>query len=360
VTGRSAASQGGLAALGLLAAYLTWQREPERAPGEVTVIDASKADVSRVRFEDDDGILVLERRSEGGEPGIELHLEPKVKDATKGAAKDSTKGAAKDSKAKAPDPAKTDELPTPPRELHGNADALKLADRFTPLVSPRGFGVVDAAKLKELGLDAPTRHLEAVVRGEPRKYDVGVALNAQNGEAFLRDARDGRVYLMPRQMLGELTNGKRLVDSRLHLFETKEFDQIAVTMGGKRREYVHIGRENFATDGYAAVKTPDKRDQTVKNWADLLWRAFPMEVLGKGEEPTGGPPKVAFRVDYTEKGKPVGWIEIARLEPADGTSTASNDVSDTIYARSEHSVGWSKLHSVEQLVTDAEKIFAAP
>jgi hypothetical protein len=355
---RGAVVQSGLAALGLVVAYSTWQREPERAPGEVTVIDASKADVSRIRFEDDDGILVLERRSEGGEPGIALHVEPKSKD-TKGA-KD-TKDTKDASKAKT-EPKPT-EPPTPPRELRGNADALKLADRFAPFVSPRGFGVIDAAKLKELGLDAPTRHLEVVVRGDARKYDLGVAHNAQNGEAFLRDARDSRVYLMPRQMLSELANGKRLVDSRLHLFETKEFDQIAVTMGAKRREYVHLGRENFATDGYAAVKTPDKRDQTVKNWADLLWRAFPMEVLGKGEEPKGGSPKVSFRVDYTEKGKPVGWIEIARLEPADGTSGSSEtsaEVTDMIYARSEHTVGWTKLHSVEQLVTDAEKIFAAP
>ena len=246
--------------------------------------------------------------------------------------------------------------------MRGNADALKLADRFAPLVSPRYFGVMADAKLKELGLDAPTRHLEVVLRGDTRKYDVGVALNAQNGEAFLRDARDGRVYLMPRQLLGELTNGKRLVDPRLHTFDSKEFDKITVTLGGKRREYVHLGRENFQTDGYAPAKTPDKRDQTAKNWADMLWRAFPMEVLGKGEEPKGGPPKLVLRVDYTEKGKSVGWIEIAR--GANGESNESSETSgetvDNIFARSEHSVGWAKLHSGDQLVTDAEKLLAGP
>ena len=39
---RGAAVQSGLAALGLVVAYGTWQREPERAPGEVVVVDASK------------------------------------------------------------------------------------------------------------------------------------------------------------------------------------------------------------------------------------------------------------------------------------------------------------------------------
>ena len=347
MTGRSAALQGGLAALGLLAAHLTWQREPERAPGEVTVIDGSKADVSRVRFEDDANVLGLERGNEGGEPVLWVHLEPKAPKPPKAASSN-------DAKPVAPPPA-----PAPPRDVHGNADALKLADRFAPLVSPRYFGVIAEAKLKELGLDAPTRHLEVVLRGDTRKYDVGVALNAQNGEAFLRDVRDGRVYLMPRQLLSELTNGKRLVDPRLHTFESKEFDKLTVTMGAKRREYVHLGRENFQTDGYAPAKTPDKRDQTAKNWADMLWRAFPMEVLGKGEEPKGGPPKVVFRADYTEKGKSVGWIEIARGESNESGDTSS-DTADNVYARSEHSVGWAKLHSGDQLVTDAEKLFAAP
>jgi hypothetical protein len=350
VTGRSAAIQGGLAALGLLAAYTTWQREPERGPGEATVIDGSKADVARIRFEDDDNVLGLERRSEGGEPVVWVHLEPKA-----------PKAPAKTPDAKASAPPTSTAPPAPPRDVRGNADALKLADRFAPLVSPRAFGVLTGPKLKELGLDAPTRHLEVVVRGDTRKYDVGIALNAQNGEAFLRDARDARIYLMPRQLLSELANGKRLVDPRLHTFDSREFDRVTLTMNGKRREYVHLGRENFQTDGYAAAKAPDKRDDMAKNWLDSLWRTFPSEVLGKGEEPKGGPPKIAFRVEYTEKGKPVGWIEIARAEtPAESSSTPSSDSVDNIYARTEHSVGWSRLHSGDMLISDAEKLIAAP
>jgi hypothetical protein len=363
VTGRSAAIQGGLAALGLLAAHLTWQREPERGPGEATVIDGSKSDVAHIRFEDEDNILGLERRTEGGEPVVWVHVEPKAPKPPpppKADAKSSDGKGGKDAKASTP-PAPPAAPSAPPRDLRGNADAVKLTDRFAPLVSPRAFGVLEGPKLKELGLDAPTRHLEVVVRGDTRKYDIGTALHAQNGEAFLRDARDGRIYLMPRQLLSELTNAKRLVDPRLHTFESKEFDRIALTVNGKRKEYVHLGRENFQTDGYAQAKTPDKRDDMAKNWADSVWRTFPMEVLGKGEEPKGGPPKIAFRVDYTEKGKPVGFIEVARAQAADdASSTSSSDAADNIYARSEHSVGWSRLHSGDMLITDAEKLIAAP
>jgi hypothetical protein len=346
VTGRSAAIQGGLAAIGLLAAHLTWQREPERAPGEVAVIDAPKADVGRVRFEDDDNILAFERSARNGEPTIALHVEEKPK---------------KVMPAKPGDPMPPPTPPsTPPRDVLGNADAVRLADRFAPLVSPRAFGIMEPAKLKELGLDEPTRHLEVVVRGDTRKYDVGVAMNAQNGESFLRDKRDGRVYLMPRGLLSDLQNGKRLVDPRLHLFDSKEFDRITLIVNGKRKEFLHEGRENFSTEGYSPAKTPGKRDQTAKNWHDLLWRTFPMEVLGKGELPKGGKLKPVFRIEYSERGKQVGWLELARLEPEAGAGKSSEPIQDNLYARSEHSVGWTRLHAPEDLATDAEKLVAAP
>jgi hypothetical protein len=345
VTGRSAAIQGGLAAIGLLAAHLTWTREPERAPGEAVIIDAAKADVGRVRFEDEENILAFERKTVSGEPAVALHVEEKpqiIQPAKQG------------------DPMPPPKPPsTPPRDVLGNADAVKLADRFAPLVSPRAFGIMAPEKLKELGLDEPKRSLEIVVRGDPHKYDVGIAMNAQNGEAFLRDKRDGRVYLMPRGLLNELQNGKRLVDPRLHLFDSKEFDRITLSASGKRKEYLHEGRDNFSTEGYSPAKTPGKRDQTVKNWHDTLWRTFPMEVLGKGEEPKGGKLKTSFRVEYTERGKSVGWIEVAQLEGGAGATT-SGEVQDTLYARSEHTVGWTHLHGSEQLVSDAEKLVAAP
>jgi hypothetical protein len=79
VTGKAAAVQGGLAALGLITAHLTWQREPERAPGEVTVIDAGKNDVAKVHFEDDATSVDFQRKSEGGETAVWVHLVEKPK-----------------------------------------------------------------------------------------------------------------------------------------------------------------------------------------------------------------------------------------------------------------------------------------
>ena len=71
------------------------------------------------------------------------------------------------------------------------------------------------------------------------------------------------------------------------------------------------------------MKTPDKRDQTAKNWHDALWRVFPTELLGKGEDPAAGKVTVVLRVDYTEDNGSVGWIEIGRT-PEQGSGMSDD------------------------------------
>ena len=349
MTGRSLAVQAGLAVVGLATVYATWQREPERAPGAVTVIDASKSDVTLVRYEDDASSVDITRGKVGGDDGVWLHLITKPKPEPKPDPKE------KDPKAK---PATPPAPPPPPRDLPGADTATKLFDQFAPLTSLRAFGVLDAAKLKEIGLDNPKRKISVTVKGAVRTYEVGQPAAQAAGEAFLRDTRDGRVYLMPRNMLSELQNAHHLVDRRLHSFDLTEFDRIKLSAGGKEKEFVTIGRESPKTIAFAPAKTPDKKDQTAKNWHDALWRLFPTELLGKGEEPTTGKVAGVLRVDYTERGKGVGWIEIGRSQTSSGTS--DDPGTGDLYARTEHTAGWVKIPSGGQIVPDAQKLIAAP
>ncbi len=178
------------------------------------------------------------------------------------------------------------------------------------------------------------------------------------GESFLRDSRDGRVYLMPRGMLADLQNPNHLVDRRLHAFEPGDFDRMVLAAGGKAKEYVQLDREARAKAAFAPAKTPDKRDQMAKNWHDAVWRAFPTEVLGRGEEPAGGKPTVVLRVDYYDGKTGVGYMELGRQEPAGGVSEEAP--TGEVYARTEHTAGWLKLHNGAQLLADAQKLLAAP
>ena len=351
MTGRGLAVQGGLALVGLVTVYTTWQREPERAPGAVTVIDASKSDVTLVRYEDETNAVDLTRGKVGDDDGVWLHLVPKAKAEAK-----------PDPHAdpKAPKPATPPAALAPPRDLPGAENAKKLYEQFAPLVSMRAFGVLDAAKLKELGLDNPQRKLDVTVKGAVRHYEIGQPSGASGGESFLRDTRDGRVYLMPRSLLTELQNANHLVDRRLHTFDMTDFDRIKLASGGKQKEIVLVGRESAKTLGFAYAKTPDKKDQMVKNWHDALWRIFPTELLGKGEEPTGGKVSIVLRADYTEKGKGVGWIEIGRVDAQSGVTSDDAAAPGDLYARTEHTAGWAKIPSGGQVVPDAQKLITAP
>ena len=345
MTGRSLAVQSGLAALGLITVYATWQREPERAPGAVTVIDASKSDVTKVHFEDETLAVDLTRAPSGD--GVWLHLVTKPKAETKPDPKAPPKPEAKP----APTP--------PPRDLPGADNAKHLFEQFAPLVSLRAFGVRDAAKLKELGLDNPKRKIEVTVKGDVRTYEIGAPASQTGGESFIRDTRDGRVYLMPRNLLTELQNASHLVDRRLHTFDLPEFDRIKLSSGGKEKEFVQVGRESRATMGFAPAKTPDKKDQTAKNWHDSLWRIFSSEQLGKGEEPTAGKVNVVLRVDYLDGKNKVGWTEIGRVEAGSGLSD-DGGAGGEVYARTEHTAGWNKIPSGGQLIPEAQKLIAAP
>jgi hypothetical protein len=352
VTGRAAATQGGLAVLGLLVANFTWQREPERASGSVAVIDATKGDVTRVHFEDDNGSVDLNRGGGGDAPAVWLHQVTTRKAATTNNPHD-----------KAPPKPAPDDGKKVERDLAGSEAAVKLLDQFAPLVSPRAFGVLDAGKLKELGLDAPKRKLEVTVKGDVRRYEIGQPANAAGGESFVRDTRDNRVYLMPRGMLSDLQNSSHLVDRRLHTFEPLDFDRLVLSSGGKQKEYTQVGRESRTTAGLAPAKTPDKRDQMAKNWHDQIWRLFPNEILGKGETPTGGEPAAALRVEYFDGKKSLGWLELAKLEPAaaaTGAASPATPPAAEYYARTEHTAGWVKLNTGSQLVADAQKLIAAP
>ena len=372
MTGRSAAIQGGLAALGLLAAHLTWQRDPERAPGAATVIDASKSDVSVVHYADNNTVVDFRRGHGDKDAPVWIHIVKgegalRHKDVAKADAKDKKNDkldAKAPNKAEAKAEAKADakEQPDTPRDLRGSDQSARLVDNFGPFVSPRAFGVLDAAKLKELGLDAPVRKLDVTVKGDVRHYEIGQPEKAAAGESFLRDTRDGRVYLMPRGMLGDLQNPAHLVDRRLHAFDLGDFDRIVVTSNGKTKDYVQTDRQVRAKATIASAKSPDKPDQMAKNWHDSLWRAFASDILGREEDPPGGKPATVLRVEYFDGKQSIGFDEFARVEAsADSASAVSEEPTGTdVYVRTEHSAGWMKVPNGNQLITDAQKLVAAP
>lgn len=357
MTGRGLAITGGLAIVGLAIAYGTWQREPERAAGEVIVVDASKGDLGSVHFEDENISVDVSRGNETGGSGVWLKVQDKTPVTPPKAP------AAANSAPPAAPPAK----PRPLRELRGDEPAEKLLTAFAPFRSPRAFGVLDAKKLKELGLEDAKKKLVVTARGQTRSFVIGQPSQGA-GENYLRDTADNRVYLMPRQLLTDLQGALfRLVDRKLHTFKIAEVDRLVITSNGKSRQFVVKDNQNATAYKLAAAATPDKPDEMARNWHEKVWRMFPTELLGKGETPTAGEPKVTTRVEYFAGPKSVGWLDIGKLDVPIGSEPppavnphAPAPVSNglELYGRTEHTAGWVRLNNDPSTLTDADKVAA--
>jgi hypothetical protein len=329
---RGAAIQGGLAGVALIAAWATWQREPDRAPGEVIVVDVGKSDVQTVRYEDDKKWVQMSRR--GDEIWMRLSANEQAK--------------------------------TPEREVRGNEGATRLYDKFGPLRATRALGTLAADKLKELGLDAPKKKLIIEAKGGKRTFLVGTS-PYNVSDPYVMDEGDKRVYVLGGGIMGDLDSAAvRLVDRNLHGFKQNEFDGVTVAAGGKTRELVQTGREQPTTAKLASKKSPAKPDEMAKNWHDKLWRLYVTDVLGKGENPPAGIPHVLGKVEYFEGGKSKGFVELGRLQPpappppANTTSTAPPPAPPVeVWARTEHTAGWVKLpQNADDVLKEAEKIAA--
>jgi hypothetical protein len=340
---RAVAVQGGLALAGLISAYFTWQRQPELMAGEVFALDIARSDLEKVRFEDQDAkswAELIRDKDENG-PFVDVHLSGSDASGI-------------------PMPSGHPSIPikVPERTVRGNENALHLFEKLAPLRATRALGALDAAKLKDLGLDTTKKHIEIVGRGTRRRFAVAPAPPGGT-DPYVRDEQDGRVYIVPRAILSDLQSASvNLTERKLHSFPIEDVDKLVITAAGKKKE-LRASRNDQSPGIRLSPPGSEKFDDTAKNWHDRVWNLFPSEVMGKGELPATGAPKVAVRIEYFSRGQSLGWIELARDAPANESS--AQPAASASYARSEYTLGWTKLPGdAAALITEGENIAGRP
>ena len=344
MTGKAVALQGGLALLGLAAAYLTWQRQPELQAGEVFVLDITKNELEKVRFDDEDAKTWAELQLDSDENGSFVVLRLSSRAAPE---------------AKKPTPAPTPGKPTPERVVRGSDTAKTLYQRFAPLRATRALGVLDAAKLKDLGLAAAKKHLTVVTRSGRRVFDIAPA-PLGGTDPYLRDQTDGRVFVISRSILSDFqAAATSLVERHLHGFRLEDADRVSMTAGLAKKEY----RVTRSADGrgveIASTGAPDKPDPAARTWHERAFGLWPSESLGKGETPAEGEPQARLRLEYFSRGRSLGWVVLAEpsVPPDQSVSSATPAPKKNLYLRSELTLGWIKLSSdVASLVPDGVKL----
>ncbi|MFB1481242.1 hypothetical protein [Corallococcus sp. RDP092CA] len=399
---RDVAVQGVLAGVALVAAFFVWQREPSRAPGEVTVEDAPASALDRIRYDEESRFVELVRDpqdrdtiwvrlgSKPAKPPPEAAMDAGVLARASGDAGSAAPDAgalapatnagalahagidagrsARDAEAlaraapdagphpavsdggalaSAPTDAGTPESPAPvppPRELRGNDAALKLFSRFAPLRAQRDLGVLDPQKLDEVGLAKTERGLTLTLDGTPRTFRLATPVSGW-GAPYLQRTSDGHVFLLGPGLLPDLeAAASRLVDRRLHAFDVDGFDRVVISTGTHSRAFIANGQPPGAVR-LSPVDAPGTPDEFARNWHDRLWRLTPVELLGRGEAPPGPAPTPAFRVEYQRGGKAVGELSMAKTPDS------------SWYARTELAPGWVRMGGgLELLAEDAAKL----
>jgi hypothetical protein len=359
VKARGAAVMGALAAASLGAAYLTWQRPKDtKSDNTVTIVDASKSSLTKIRYEDGTRFTEVTRVVEA-EPIIWLKqgfMEGKTPVFDAGTRPEFDAGLpdggfrreADGGVLQPPPPPLPPPPPPPTRDVRGTERAEKAWEKFAPFEAIRFLGALSDAKLKELSLDQSPKLLELTVSGTPRQFRVSSPQAGFIGQ-YVMDLKSKEVYLLAGGALAEIEpSSTTLVDRRLHAFKASEFDSFKVTVDGQSREFVQTDANIPQTTKIAPKEHPDKPDEFAKNWHDKVWnRMIVTEVLGKGETPPRGVPTVLVRIDYFSKGQPKGWLEIAR-QPT---------VLVEVYGRTENTAGWVGLHTgVEEMAIEAKKL----
>jgi hypothetical protein len=353
-------------------AAVTWLRAPETAvPGGVEIADLPSGAVQRVVWDDGSHRVEVER-VRAGEPGVWVRIARSPwllpPDAGLDAGAHPSTGLAPDAAfARAADGGQPRLLdggstlmrladggvrdggaptldiapPAPDRELRGNEAAEKLLEQFSPFTAARSLGSPDGSKLRELGLEANgLRRLD--VSTDTKHLSFLVSSPVGTGASYLR-TEDGRVFVLGGTLIQDLTSAaSRLVDRRVHALHPEDADRLVVRLGTESRTLVQ--RRVGGTTKLFADAHSDNPDVYAQTWLDKLNKTVPSDVLGRGEVPPEGEPKVELRVDFLRGVQPLGFVELARAQNA-------------WFARSEHSVGWMRVVGrAEGLVHDAERV----
>jgi len=342
VKARSAAIQGGLAAVGLIAAYVTWQRPKESLKSDsIVIVDASKNSLERVRYEDGTRSVELTKKDRmlvslaflpGKRPVVDAGISLVELDG-------GVDGGTMSVVVKPPEP-------SPDRTVFANDRADTVWAKLSPFEGTRALGKLPKEKLDEFGITGSERKLEMQVAGLSHRFTISRPVAGLIGN-YAQDEKSGEVFVISSALFNDLDpNSQLLVDRRLHLFKQGEYDAFTLSApDGRKAAFVQSGGDIPQTAKIARAATPEKPEELAKNWHDKIWnRLIVTEVLSQGEVPKAGEPKPALRIDYSLKGKEKGFIELG-LDPTKGT-----------WARSENTPGWVSIHQgSEEIILEGEK-----
>lgn len=247
------------------------------------------------------------------------------------------------------------------KQFRGSDLADKMLLQFSPLRALRAIGTVDEAKAKELGLVDTKKELLISARGQTYAFAIGNT-SYGSGDYYAKDGQ-GRVFLLSHNLIGDFEFAEsRMMERRLHRFSQPDFTRVEVSVNGKTRTLQQQKREDAQNYFFADQSTPDKRDDSLKNWVDKVLRMAIQDYVAQGEEPKGDSEQVASSTAPAVKTGDLMTLRFFDGRKELGSAVLSRFINPKTnqveyFARTETTIGMVRLltATAESAVQDAEK-----
>jgi len=331
-----------LALFGLIAAYQTWTRgeEDELPPGEVTAVECDTAAFVSLSLQSKNKKVVVEPKKSAKSESYWFTIETsKPKKAASGEQAESKQN---DSEKKS----EKDKRVEQERFLanDGFSDLLKW---LVPLRAIRGFGKNSRELDKEFESKEEQSALTLTCGAEKHSFQVG-SRTYGTGARYVRNKATNEIFLLPGDVIRDLQSAKyKFMQRQLHGFKINEIDKARVEAQAKTRTLVQRDRQDPKSAVWVDAAQPDRRNELYGNWFSQVAKLSASKYLTTGEQPgsdlekTVGDVEPLLKIAYSQRGQPLGWIEMVRV----------NAEEEYYYARTETTETWVAVpRSVAKLV----------
>ncbi|MCC7069992.1 MAG: DUF4340 domain-containing protein [Deltaproteobacteria bacterium] len=267
----------------MVSAWLLAHRVEEKkgGPTSVTLLDASKGEVRTLEYTWPKGRSSVSA-SEGAAArravvDVDRTVEPKKDPKKKDDKKPDKKDAAADAGPASADAGVAEPEPAPTREqvkFPGGKTVLNAIEALEPLRTRRTLGEVDAARLKEMGLERPERTLIVTTAGGA-KLTLEIGESSYGGQGrYARKQGDPTVHLVDAALVTGLEGGpETLMEKRVLVAEPERVLGYTARHGDKGGAFVHVDRgqsttRHFSPKDDAGTKS-EPADAVMKTLRDL-------------------------------------------------------------------------------------------
>lgn len=189
----------------------------------------------------------------------------------------------------------------------------KLVEGLAPFLAYRALGRVEESRAAEFGFDEPEGTLYVSVSGTEHALVVG-GPTPGGSDRYVKSPASGEVYAVNGETIRSIQFAdSRLIERELHGFKVEDIDRVRIDRGGQRRELVRVPDKK---DGWGDAAAPGTLDETSGNWMTKLGR---LRAATYVEKPEGEATKIV-RVEYLERDKVKGWIELHKVAGAQGAT----------------------------------------